>query len=99
MVVRAVFIYLLTTLPSIKRNHMTLNVKQLAFIFIVFTSFYKGNAQLGFSHEIGAIIGPVEFRSDFGSRFDERTNLGNSGIGIGIMEMEIQVIRDHINLT
>ncbi|TXG37023.1 THC0290_0291 family protein [Seonamhaeicola maritimus] len=42
-------------------------------------------SQLGFSHEIGVIAGPVEFRSDFGSRFDEETNLGNSGIGIGIV--------------
>ena len=64
---------------------MTLNVKQLAILFIVFINIKVGYAQLGFSHEIGAIIGPVEFRSDFGSRFDERTNLGNSGIGIGII--------------
>ncbi|WP_274474782.1 THC0290_0291 family protein [Mangrovimonas aestuarii] len=41
--------------------------------------------QLGFSHEIGAIIGPVQFRADFGSRNDEETNFGNSGIGIGII--------------
>jgi len=64
---------------------MTLNVKLLASFLIVFSSFLQGNAQLGFSHEIGAIIGPVEFRSDYGSRFDEDTNLGNSGIGIGII--------------
>jgi hypothetical protein len=42
-------------------------------------------SQLGFSHEIGAIVGPVEFRSDFGERNTEVTNLGNSGIGIGII--------------
>jgi hypothetical protein len=44
-----------------------------------------GNAQLGFSHEIGVIAGPVEFRSDFGQRLNEPTNLGNTGIGIGIV--------------
>ena len=64
---------------------MTLNVKQLALPFIVFININLGYAQLGFSHEIGAIIGPVEFRSDFGSRLNESTNLGNSGIGIGII--------------
>mgnify|MGYP001813058352 CR=1 FL=1 len=42
-------------------------------------------SQLGFSHEIGVIVGPVEFRSDFGSRNEETTNLGNSGIGIGLI--------------
>ncbi len=42
-------------------------------------------AQLGFSHEIGAIVGPVEFRADFGQRNNEETNLGNSGYGIGII--------------
>ena len=63
----------------------TLNLKKLtAVLFFLFTAFVC-DAQLGFSHEIGAIIGPVEFRSDFGSRNEEETNLGNSGIGIGII--------------
>jgi len=64
---------------------ITLNLKQLtSVLFFIFTAFVC-NAQLGFSHEIGAIIGPVEFRSDFGSRNNEETNLGNSGIGIGLI--------------
>ena len=42
-------------------------------------------SQLGLSHEIGVIAGPVEFRSDFGSRSNLETNFGNSGIGIGIV--------------
>lgn len=63
----------------------TLNLKKLtAVLFFLFTAFVC-DAQLGFSHEIGAIVGPVEFRSDFGSRNEEETNLGNSGIGIGII--------------
>ncbi|GAL68314.1 hypothetical protein JCM19301_254 [Jejuia pallidilutea] len=32
-------------------------------------------SQLGFSHEIGVIAGPVQFRSDFGSRDDEKQTL------------------------
>src|SRR5690606_609100 len=61
------------------------SIKRL-FVFIVAMFLAKTSfSQLGFSHEIGAIVGPVEFRSDFGQRNDERTNLGNSGIGIGLI--------------
>jgi hypothetical protein len=42
-------------------------------------------AQFGFSHEIGAIIGPVAFQSDYGERNDFSTNMGNTGYGIGII--------------
>lgn len=42
-------------------------------------------AQYGFSHEIGAIVGPVAFQSDYGQRHDISTNTGNSGWGIGII--------------
>ncbi|UOK43045.1 MULTISPECIES: THC0290_0291 family protein [Flavobacterium] len=42
-------------------------------------------AQFGFSHEIGAIAGPVMFMSDFGERYDWKTNASNTGIGIGII--------------
>ncbi|MBJ6368260.1 THC0290_0291 family protein [Snuella sedimenti] len=62
-----------------------LNFNHLAIAFCLFLVFQTANSQLGFSHEIGVIAGPVEFRSDFGSRFSEATNLGNSGIGIGII--------------
>lgn len=43
------------------------------------------NAQLGFSHEIGIIAGPVAFQSDYGKRADMKTDSGNSGFGIGII--------------
>ncbi len=43
------------------------------------------NAQFGFSHEIGAIVGPVAFQSDYGERYDISTNSGNTGFGIGII--------------
>jgi len=42
-------------------------------------------AQLGFSHEIGAITGPVAFQSDYGVRSDFETNAGNTGFGVGIV--------------
>lgn len=43
------------------------------------------NAQFGFSHEIGAIAGPVAFQSDYGVRHNLSTNVGNTGYGIGII--------------
>lgn len=42
-------------------------------------------AQLGFSHEIGVITGPVAFQSDFGLRNNFDTNRGNIGFGVGIV--------------
>ncbi|SFZ89872.1 hypothetical protein SAMN05428642_101610 [Flaviramulus basaltis] len=62
-----------------------LNLKQLVSYFCLFVIFQTANAQLGFSHEIGVIAGPVQFRSDYGSRNEGETNFGNSGIGIGIV--------------
>lgn len=64
---------------------MLLNFKSLIFLLVLFAGINIGYSQLGFSHEIGVIAGPVEFRSDFGSRNDEKTNLGNTGIGIGLV--------------
>lgn len=42
-------------------------------------------AQLRFSHEIGVIVGPVAFQSDYGERQDLSTNTRNSGFGIGLV--------------
>ncbi|WP_299225283.1 glutamate dehydrogenase [uncultured Psychroserpens sp.] len=64
---------------------MTLNFKQLTFIFVFVMGMNCSFAQLGFSHEIGIITGPVAFQSDFGVRNDFETNAGNTGIGIGIV--------------
>ena len=61
------------------------NLKPLTSFLLFLLGIQMVYSQLGFSHEIGVIAGPVEFRSDFGSRFDEATNLGNTGIGIGIV--------------
>lgn len=62
-----------------------LNLKHLAYAFCMFVLAQTVNAQLGFSHEIGVIAGPVQFRSDFGSRNEVETNFGNMGIGVGII--------------
>lgn len=45
----------------------------------------KAVAQFGFSHEIGVIAGPVALQSDYGERHDFKTNMGNTGYGIGII--------------
>ena len=58
---------------------------RLAIIVCITFSCFNVYSQLGFSHELGAIVGPVEFRSDYGERNNEETNLGNSGYGIGIV--------------
>ncbi|WP_246277430.1 THC0290_0291 family protein [Winogradskyella ursingii] len=42
-------------------------------------------SQLGFSHELGAFVGPVAFQSDFGVRRNLETNAGNTGISVGIV--------------
>ena len=54
------------------------------FLFLILGS-HASFSQLGFSHEIGVIVGPVQFRSDFGVRNSEETNVGNSGYGIGLI--------------
>jgi hypothetical protein len=64
---------------------MSLNFKQLLTICVVFLLVQTSYAQLGFSHEIGVIVGPVQFRSDYGQRLKEENNIGNTGIGIGII--------------
>ncbi len=64
---------------------MTLRLKQFTFMTLFVIGFSTGFAQLGFSHEIGAIIGPVAFQSDYGVRHDFETKAGNTGIGIGLI--------------
>ena len=55
-------------------------------IFFLILGFYNmANAQFGFSHEIGVIVGPVAFQSDYGERHNLSTNAGNTGYGIGII--------------
>lgn len=62
-----------------KANHLLLA------LFCLGMPLIQANAQLGFSHEIGVITGPVAFQSDFGERYDFDTNKGNVGVGVGIV--------------
>lgn len=59
--------------------------KYLLLIMLIAFSVETVEAQLGFSHEIGAITGPVAFQSDYGVRKDFETNAGNTGFGVGII--------------
>ena len=62
----------------LKRKHVVLSFCLLVFMQISY-------AQFGLYHEIGVIAGPVQFRSDYGQSQDSKTNLGNSGFGVGII--------------
>ncbi|NRD22033.1 glutamate dehydrogenase [Winogradskyella litoriviva] len=64
---------------------MIQNIKKIVIPFILLLSIQVGYSQLGFSHEIGIIAGPVIYQSDFGVRSDLETNVGNSGIGLGLV--------------
>ena len=64
---------------------MKIKIKNLFIPFALLLTMQIGYAQLGFSHEIGVIAGPIAYQSDFGVRYDFETNSGNSGIGIGIV--------------
>jgi hypothetical protein len=64
---------------------MTTNIKKLFIPFVLLLSMQMSYSQLGFSHEIGVIAGPIMYQSDFGVRSDFDTNVGNSGIGLGIV--------------
>ncbi len=64
---------------------MIINIKKLFLPIVLILSLQSSYAQLGFSHEIGVIAGPIAYQSDFGVRNDFDTNSGNSGFGIGIV--------------
>ncbi len=64
---------------------MTYFIKYLCFGIFTFLIIQGVSAQFGFSHEVGVIAGPVQFRSDFGQRFNEENNIGNTGYGIGLI--------------
>ncbi|MDT0645593.1 glutamate dehydrogenase [Zunongwangia sp. F260] len=55
-------------------------------LLFFFLSFYgKSYSQFGFSHEIGVLVGPSSFFTDYGERWNVENNISNSGIGIGIV--------------
>jgi len=69
-----------------KTNLIMPNLKHLAIAFFLFLMTQSAHSQFGFSSELGIITGPVQFRSDYGSRSDSQTNMGNMGVGIGIIQ-------------
>lgn len=64
---------------------MTLKLNRLFLFALILIGAESADAQFGFSHEVGVIVGPVAFQSDFGVRNDLETNAGNTGIGIGLI--------------
>jgi len=64
---------------------MTYLQKHITTLIILIGMIATSNAQLGFSHELGFITGPVAFQSDYGERYDFNTNKGNVGIGVGLI--------------
>ena len=61
-----------------KTNHIILALVA----FLTFNSFSYAQ---GFSQEIGASIGPVAFKSDYGLRGNSETNFGNVGFGVALL--------------
>ncbi|WP_439151056.1 THC0290_0291 family protein [Winogradskyella sp.] len=64
---------------------MARNIKKVFVTLILLLAMQLSFSQLGFSHEIGVITGPIAYQSDFGLRYDFETNSGNTGFGIGIV--------------
>ena len=59
--------------------------RNLVLLVLLVFSIQTMKAQLGFSHEIGPITGPVAFQSDYGVRHDFDTNKGNTGVMVGLV--------------
>lgn len=61
-------------------------IKRILFLlFILFGFSNNASAQLGLTHDIGVVFGPVMFKSDYGARNDYKTNMKNNGFGVGIV--------------
>lgn len=63
---------------------MNIRLLLMAFFLLVFAR-QETFSQGGLSHELGVIAGPVALYSDFGQRNDFKTNIGNIGVGIGLV--------------
>lgn len=74
------FLYLSKILISIVS---IMKIRIFAPVVIMLLFFIKSTSQT--THEIGAIAGPVALFSDYGVRGDLETNIGNTGIGVGIV--------------
>ncbi len=56
----------------------------LVFVFFIFGQ-PTVLSQLGFSHEVGIVVGPVAFQSDYGLRNNFESDQGNIGFGIALV--------------
>lgn len=79
--VEACFIYL----SQLERIIIPMLKKTLLALLLILGFNDYSSAQFGLSSEVGIIMGPVAFQSDYGERYDFSTNVGNTGIGIGIV--------------
>ena len=64
---------------------MVIHLKKLIFPLALVLAMQCSYSQFAFSHEVGVIVGPVAYQSDFGERYDYDTNSGNVGVGIGLV--------------
>lgn len=56
----------------------------IPFILSLFSPAFSQSGT-GLTHEIGVVVGPVAFQSDYGERRDFDTNKGNTGIAVGLV--------------
>ena len=63
---------------------MNIRILLLVLLFFVLSK-QDSYGQLGISQEVGVIVGPLAFYSDFGQRNNNETNFGNSTIAIGLV--------------
>lgn len=56
-----------------------------SFFLLLFLGKGEAHAQFGITHEIGILVGPTAFFTDYGERWNVRNNLENEGFGIGLV--------------
>lgn len=62
-----------------------MNIKLLLIVpFLLIFAGHEAHSQNGVSNEVGVMLGPVLFKSDYGQRKNSETNMNNSGFAIGI---------------
>ncbi|CDF81068.1 conserved hypothetical protein containing N-terminal outer membrane beta-barrel domain [Formosa agariphila KMM 3901] len=61
------------------------NLKPLSLFLLIFSFYNSVYSQSLTGYELGILAGPVQMRSDFGLKGDKDTNLGNIGLGVGVM--------------
>lgn len=70
---------------QLNQSHMQMPKYFIITLLLLLGYSNAATAQYGFSQEVGVIVGPVFFQSDYGERHDFNTNAGNTGFGIGLI--------------